>query len=183
MLDKERAQKLIFLILVVLGIGYAYYTYVFCSQVAQIDELQTKLEEQNKKHTELDMVRNNIKGYTDKLANMNKELEEIDKEIPNTNNINQLNLNLYYYVKSHNLKITNLEAQGKETDESKEYGKQPIQISVAGKKQDMIDFINYLKRNPIKMIIENCSVKIMSVEDWSIEMKVNTYFMVKKEKK
>jgi len=177
MLDKKRVQKLIFLILVVLGIGYAYYTYVFCSQVAQIDKLQTTLEEKNKKCAELDMARNDIKGYTDKLANMKNELEEIDKELPNANHINQLNMNLYYYVKSHNLKITNLEAQGKETNKNKEYCKQPIQISASGKKQDMINFINYLKRNPIKMIITNCSVKVMSIEDWAIDMKVYTYFM------
>lgn len=180
-MNKDKVQKFILFILVVSGIGYAYFTYVFSAQVMKIDDFQTEIEEKTTKLSELDMIRKDIKGNTDKLSNMGKEMEEISKQIPKANQINQINLELYYYVKSHNLKISNLEARGKETETGKEYGRQPIKISVTGKKQDITDFINYLRASKVKMKITNCSVRIINVEEWSLDMNVDTFFM--KEKK
>lgn len=182
-MDKNRVQKLIFGILVVSGIGYAYFTYVFSNQVIKIDTFQVKIEEKAKKLSELDMIRKDIKGNTDKLSKMENELKDIGKQIPNANQINQLNLELYYYVKAHNLQISNLEAQGKETEAGKKYGKQPIRVNVTGKKQDIIDFINYLKASPIKMKITQGDLRIISVEEWSLNMKVETYYMKEKGEK
>ncbi|MGE5328866.1 MAG: type 4a pilus biogenesis protein PilO [Deltaproteobacteria bacterium] len=179
MLDKGKIEKYIFIIITICGIGYAYYTYVFCGQIGVLQDLEKEFKAKNSKITELQNVKKNIVKSEKKLADMESELLKIDRQIPNAGRLSQFNMEIYYYIKAHNLKISNIEAKTKDTSQ-KNYGKQPIEISVAGKKQDILDLIDYFKESPIKTKITEFTANVMDVEDLTVNIKLNTFFSLKK---
>jgi len=178
MLDKAKIEKLLFIIIAVCGVGYAYYTYVFCGQITRLHELEKELDDKTSAVAELRTVKKNIAKSREKLANMESEFLEIDQQIPNASRLSKFNMELYYYIKAHNLKVSNLEAKTRDTS-PKDYGKQPIEISVAGKKQDIIDLFTYFKEAPIKIKVTECAANIMDTEDLAINIKLNTFFILK----
>lgn len=182
MFDKAKMEKLIFMIIIASGIGYAYYTYVFCGQIAHLQEQEKELENKTAKVSELRDVKKDIVRSREKLANLESELLRTNQQIPDAGRLSRFNMELYYYIKSHNLKVSNLEAKTRDIS-PKTYGKQPIEMSVTGKKQDIIDLFSYLRKAPIKIKITECAANIMDTEGMAVSIKLNTFFMLEKGEK
>ena len=173
----KKTQVFILAFLLLIGLGYGYYEFVFSGQLEQIKRAEAMVIKNQSDIIELRQIQQNKESSLNKIDSLNKELVEINKALPDTSDLANFNIELYYLIKQQDVNITSVEP-GNINDE-KEYGckSQDIDISMEGNTKDIAEFINYLKQYPRKVKIKAADIKVLNVEQVQMDMTIQVFFL------
>lgn len=174
-MSKRRIEILIFVLILLAGWIYGYYKYVLSNQLSKIKDYKQKVESSQVSIKTLREIKNNKKGTLDKISVMEKELETLNKAIPDFNNGTDLNLQIYYAIKARGLTMKNLEPQN--ITMSKGYGYQNISVNVSGKRKNITEFIKFLQDNPREIKINEAVIRLKSIDELEVNLKLQIFFI------
>lgn len=168
----KRTEIAIF-VLLMLGAGiYMYYSYVFSFQLVKMEAYGKQLKSAQLELHALERL--NKTEVASKITSMENSLKNIDASIPNSVDINDLSLKLYYYIKAHNLNLGMMEPQ--ETVKGKDYSAQTISMNVSGKRNTVLEFIKFLQNYPQKLKISGAIITITNDTDISARFKIEALY-------
>lgn len=178
-MNKKKIQALILFLILLAGFSYAYYNYVLSRQLNVIKEYETDIQ---KYQADLDRAReiqNDKKNALNKIAKLEKELEGLNKVLPDAGYASQADLEIYNILKNseqRGLKVTNANPKDIEEEKGKKYSYKEINITVSGKKEELINFIKYLQQYRQAVKIKETKVRLINSEELEANMRINIYF-------
>jgi len=172
-MKKSKIETIIILLLVIGGIVFGYYKYVFHDQLVRIIEMKKEVKNSETNLLKLREIMQDKNGTMQKIAKYENEASALDKAIPQGTSNYDFILQLYNTVKSYGLTSKNLEPQKASSD--KGYISQTVNILVSGKKNSILNFIKYLQDNPRRIQIKEFSIKEINVDEADATLKINIF--------
>jgi len=172
-MKKSKIETIIILLLVIGGIVFGYYKYVFHDQLVKIIEMKKEVKNNEAILLKLREIMQDKNGTMTKIAKYENEAAVLDKAIPQGTSNYDFILQLYNTIKSYGLTAKNLEPQKSSSD--KGYISQTVNIVVSGKKDNILNFIKYLQDNPRRIQIKEFSIKDINVNEADANLKINIF--------
>lgn len=176
-MQKSKAEKIILVLLVLGGVLYGYYRYFLVSQLNEIKRLESEVLSKNESYKSVIEIRKDTEGFEKKLEEKQEELKSLNKKILNEDDKEQFNMDIYNYLKEHQLKTINNDPKQKDKTDEMEYNQYALFVRISGKKENIIEFIKYLKGMERKVRISNFALKVLNSEEWEAEMDVEIFYM------
>lgn len=171
-------NKPVLILIILVGIFF-YYKFILSVQLNDISKLKSEVENSETYLKKLNEIKNNKKDTLDKLSQMEKELEFLDRIIPNSKDTSEFNLQIYHVLKEQGFVDPIINPQSiKEVKGTSGFtcNYQEIEIEFSGSKQKVLEFLEYLKKMTRKVRICEAKFNIKSIEDINANLRIEVFF-------
>lgn len=172
---EKRIEVWVLILIIFTGLAYGYYEYVLKEQIADIQRYQKLVEERRSERDTLYDIKQNKQAKLDKIAKRQAELAELDKAVPDSDDSADFNIQLYYIIKNLGLNVKNVEPGDIITANG--YSGKNIRVMVNGSRNDIANFVDFLKKYPRKIKITSANIKVLNVNELQVEMNIQVFFI------
>lgn len=172
-MNVKKTEIAIFVLIVLGACIYLYYNYVFSGQLKKMKAYNEQLKSSQLELRVLEQI--NKTETANKIAGLEDDLKKIDTSIPDSIDVNDLCLKLYYHIKDQGINLNIMEPQ--ETVNNKDYSAQTISINVNGKRDDILGFIKYLQNYPQKLKIDQAILTFTNDTDIDAKFKIKAFYI------
>lgn len=174
-MKKNKIETILFIMLLIGGLGYGYYKYVLSGQIADINAKKKVVTVAQDQLESLRKISDDKKGKLREIAKMERQIVVLDKAIPQVANNYEFNMAIFNKIKAYGLNIKNLEPQNPITANG--FESQIVNISVSGRRDKVLEFIKYLQDNERKIEIKEATIREVNANELEVVLKVNTYYV------
>ncbi|HYF82822.1 MAG TPA: type 4a pilus biogenesis protein PilO [Clostridia bacterium] len=147
-------EVLLVSLLAVAVLIYIYMSYLLFPSYTRLAKLNTELILKKQIAIDSDNAKKRLENLDSLLAKSKIRLENMEKKIPYNVRLPELVVNIDSKIASLDMDIQTISI-GKPDTANKEYDIIPINVSMEGKYDNIIKFINYIEDNDRKFIIDN----------------------------
>ncbi len=142
-MSKESRQVFLLVVLLVVGVSYAYYTYLFTPKWADIQTLKGMYQQRQSRY-ELLLGYSGQEAYLSaEIKNLEKQSEELWKQIPSAIHKPDIVVELYTIAKQN--QVEPLHVSFGETQGEKDYIAQRLVLNCRGSQEQITKLINDLQ--------------------------------------
>lgn len=153
----SKREVLLVSVLAVAVLTYLYLTYLIFPGYTRIAELETELMMKKKVAVDRDEARKKLDILDKALEKSRLELEEMERKIPYNVRLPELLVNIDSSIAFLGMEIKSISI-GEPDTANKEYDIVPINVSMLGKYDNIIEFIKYIEGNERKFIIDSFGI-------------------------
>lgn len=173
----SKRELLLVSILAVAGLIFTYLSYFIFPSYLRIDELNTELMQKKKIAVNRDEAQKRLENLDSLLAKSKAQLENMEKKIPYNVRLPELVVNIDSNISYLDMDIQTISI-GEPDTANKEYDIIPVNVSMEGKYDNIIDFINYIEDNNRKFIIDSFTLApIIRSEVMPFEIAMRTFVL------
>jgi Tfp pilus assembly protein PilO len=150
----SKREVLLVSILAAAVLIYLYMSYLLFPSYTRVAKLNTELILKKQIATDRNDAQKRLESMDSFLAKSKARLEEMEKKIPYNVRLPELIVSIDSKISSLGMGIQSISI-GEPDTANKEYDIIPINVSMEGKYDNIIAFINYIENNDRKFIIDN----------------------------
>lgn len=172
-LKKEKLEKIILILFVVFGLGYAYMTFLLLPQMAVIRSSSNQLHIEKDRYRELLTYQENQSGLEQEINSLKTKVNQLNSQLPNQLDKPQLMVGLYTLAKQHSVipqTISFEQAQDKGTYQDLE-----VNFRLLGKTADILTLIQDLQFGGSQRLAINSINLSVSEGIMQAELKLTAY--------
>lgn len=175
---KLSKRELLFLsIFAIAALIFAYLSYFIFPSYLRISELNTELVQKKQIAADRDEAQKRMENLDSILANSKAQLEDMEKMIPYNVRLPELVVNIDSKISGLGMDIRSISI-GEPDTANKEYDIVPVSVSMEGKYDRIIDFINYIEKNDRKFIIDSFTLApIKRTEAMPFDIAMRTFVL------
>jgi len=133
---------------------YLYISYLIFPSYTRIAELNTELVLKKQIAADRNNVQERLENLDNLMAKSKERLENMEKKIPYNVKLPELIVCIDSKIASLGMDIQEINI-GEPDKSNKDYDIIPVNVTMEGKYDNIIDFINYIENNDRKFIIDN----------------------------
>ena len=174
-MTKQRVKYLIFALLLLGGLTYAYYENILSSQLKKVSEISKTKEQSQSELNKLREIHKNRKAVLNGISGMEEELELLNKSIPDSSDAYNFGFEIYNTLKKWG--FTKGTPHPKDMINNGEYFSQSFELEISGERTKLLDFIKYLQKHPRKIKIKQASIKVKNAEELDVTLVIEVFYM------
>ncbi|AIS52359.1 Tfp pilus assembly protein PilO [Thermoanaerobacter kivui] len=180
----KRERFLIYLALII-GFFAIYYQYYLTPKILEMQKLSSEIADKKRLLNEINSL--NSKSLEEKLGNLDNQLKELNLRIPDNKDIEIFLFNLENMIYTTGVKVKTLSfedlnqqqpQQSQQLKEKEEFVTIPINISVSGKYNQILSFIEEIQKSKRLCNIQAFDiVRGQNPEELFLNMQISIYSM------
>jgi len=173
-MSKEKIQKIVLIVLVLLGVGYGVYEYYLSISNDRIQMLSEEYKEKYERTKKFEVWSQKRDQAKKMIIEYQNQIKELDKIIPSKNESSNFTMEIYKMIKDGNIKADNVDMSFPK--ENKKYNITRFSIQLSGTLDEIKATVNYFKGFDKKLIIKNFNVQA-NPANYSAKIDVDLYSM------
>ncbi len=150
----SKREILLIFVLAVSALMYIYLSYFIFPSYTRIEELNTELMMKKKVAGDRDKAQKLMENLDSYLEKSKVKLEAMEKKMPYNVRLPELIVNIDSRIAGLGMDIQSISV-GEPDTANKEYDIVPVNVSMVGKYDSIIEFIEYIEDNERKFIIDS----------------------------
>lgn len=155
-MNKEKIEKILFIALIIAGIGYVYYNYLLQPQLEVIQQKNAQLTKIQAHYLQLSNYARNMAGLQQEIKAQEDQDKKLSSQLNNQINKPQVMVDLYSLAKTHgvtpqNIKFDALQDNGK-------YQQLGMLFSAQGNPADVLSMIQDLGTGNLKVSVQGVNL-------------------------
>lgn len=175
-MKKQKFQKTVLLFLIAVVIGFLVYNLYISKSNARVVQLNGEIRSKQTQVKELRSISKKRSEVEDRINHLEKELEYIDREIPDSDSNRELTEELYELLKSKELKIDNISITYPDSGKA-QFGTTRLSIQSTGSLMEIEEVINYLRNNKRRLAIKMFSIRSNPDNTYSASINVELKYI------
>lgn len=174
-MTKKRVQYLIFALLLLGGLTYAYYENILSNQLEKVSEISKTKEQSQSELNKIREIHKNRKAVLNGISGKEEELELLNKSIPDSGDAYNFGFEIYNTLKKWG--FSKGIPHPKDTVNSGEYFSQSFELEISGERTKLLNFIKYLQKHQRKIKIKQASIKVKNAQDLDVILVIEVFYM------
>lgn len=173
-MNKEKIQKIIFAVIVFLGVGYGVYEYYLSISNERIEVLNHEYKFKYEQAKKLEVWSEKKTEAKRMINDYEKQIKQLDQIIPSKSESGNITMEMYKLIKEGNIKAENVDMSF--PTENEKFNITRFSIQLSGTLDEIKSAINYFKGFDRKLVIKSFYIQA-NPKNYSGRIEVDLYSM------
>jgi Tfp pilus assembly protein PilO len=175
-------EKLLVSVLAVAVMIYLYLNYLLFPSYERVNELKSELQQKKLIAVNKDAAEKKLSALDNLLEDEQLQFEALEKKMPYNVRLPELVVNIDKKVKDLGMEIKSISI-GDVDQANKDYGIIPVNVTLEGKYDSVLEFIKYIEDNERKYVVDNFVLSpVKRAEPMPFSISMRTFVLKDSEK-
>lgn len=171
----NKRELTLFVILVVLGLGFIFYRFVYAGQETDMVKLETGLKTEKNKLAVLTAKLNEDEKYIEDEKKLNTEIRSIERKVPYIKDMPGMFVDIYYMIIENGLEGNNISFGS--VSEGEKYNYFNITFEVKGRKDNINEFLLKLQKYKREVSLSSISFTVGAEDSFNVSIIMKVYIL------